>query len=120
MYKLSEIAKRFKVEKKVLIKELIENKKILKNHIKKKNGLTYVNDKGIELLYDIFFENKEMKEEKNQSKDVEDIDKLKEKIKNYKLKILDLDSEIYQKNEILSEYQNKLIDINRKILNFNK
>ncbi|MGM0380183.1 MAG: hypothetical protein ACQEQE_10590 [Bacillota bacterium] len=118
MYKLSEIANRFKIGKKVLIKELIENEKILKNHTKKENGLTYVDDKGIELLYNIFFKNEDLK--KNKKEDNEDIDKLNQKIKEYKLKILDLDSEIYQKNEILSEYQNKLLNINRKILNFNK
>ena len=50
MYKLSEVAKKLKVEKVLLFEMLLTKGEYLDKHIKKEHGVTYLSDKGIEIM----------------------------------------------------------------------
>ena len=64
MYKLSEIAKKFNLERTILIEALIDNKLLLEGHTAKKLGITYVDDRGIEILYKLLLKKKNFLSEK--------------------------------------------------------
>ncbi len=128
MYKLSEIAKKFNLERTILIEALIDNKLLLEGHTAKKLGITYVDDRGIEILYKLllkkqnFLSEKISDENKNVLDEYKDLNEIEIKIKNdiYKMKekIFALDTEIQKKNEFLIDYQEKLLNVNKLIVKY--
>jgi len=128
MYKLSEIAEKFNLERTILIEALIDNKLLLEGHTVKKLGITYVDDRGIEILYKLLLNNQNSLSEKisdgkknvlNEYKHLNEMEiKIKNDIYSMKEKIFALDTEIQKKNEFLLDYQEKLLNINKMIVKY--
>lgn len=131
MYKLSEIASKFKVDKVKIIEMLINKKELFDQHTKKKNGVTYMDDRGIEILYKLFFSNNQSKMKKdvsNQSNQQNDLLRvsrkkllniqlqLKNDIVELKDQLVKKDMELSKKDDMLKNYQEKLLKINREIV----
>ncbi len=133
MYKLSEIAENFNVERTEIIEALIDHRTLLDDHVEKKMGITYVDDRGIEILYKLLIEPLKVKENKNKPlkknriskynteefKDYINIEeKLRLNITELKNDILALDTEIQKKDKFLIDYQEKLLEINRLLVKY--
>jgi len=128
MYKLSEIAEKFNLERTILIEALIDNKLLLEGHTNKKQGVTYVDDRGIEILYKLLLKNQNSLNEefsngkKNILNEYKHLDKIEKKLKNdiinMKEQLFALDTEIQKKDEFLIDYQKKLLDINKMIVKY--
>jgi hypothetical protein len=128
MYKLSEIAKKFNLERTIIIEALIDNKLLLEVHTFKKSGITYVDDRGIEILYKLLLhgsnsnENDLDFEKKNFLNDYKYLDDIEKKIKlnisKLKKDILALDTEIHKKDKFLIDYQEKLLKINKLLVKY--
>lgn len=133
MYKLSEIAENFNVERTEIIEALIDQRTLLDDHVEKKMGITYVDDRGIEILYKLLIEpSKENKNDENplkrnsiskykteEFKDYINIEeKLRLNITELKNDILALDTDIQKKDKFLIDYQEKLLEINRRLVKY--
>jgi len=133
MYKLSEIAENFNVERTEIIEALIDHRTLLDDHVVKKMGITYVDDRGIEILYKLLIapsnaneiqdkplkKNKISKYNTEEFKDYINIDeKLRLNISELKNDILALDTEIQKKDKFLIDYQEKLLEINRLLVKY--
>jgi len=132
MYKLSEIAKNFNRERTEIIEALIDHRTLLDDHVKKKMGITYVDDRGIEILYKLLIapsvENKNdnvLKKNKNSGYKTEEFkayvnieEKLRLNIAELKSDILDLDTDIQKKDKFLMDYQEKLLEINKLLVKY--
>lgn len=132
MYKLSEIAENFNVERTEIIEALIDHRTLLDDHVEKKMGITYVDDRGIEILYKLLIEPLKSKESKDEPlknkinkynteefKDYINIEeKLRLNISELKNDILALDTEIQKKDKFLIDYQEKLLEINRLLVKY--
>jgi hypothetical protein len=132
MYKLSEIAENFNVERTEIIEALIDHRTLLDDHVDKKMGITYVDDRGIEILYKLLIEplksqeskddplkNKITKYNTEEFKDYINIEeKLRLNISELKNDILALDTEIQKKDKFLMDYQEKLLEINRLLVKY--
>jgi|GEM_PF-6018950 len=133
MYKLSEIAENFNVERTEIIEVLIDQRTLLDDHVEKKMGITYVDDRGIEILYKLLIEpSKENKNDENplkrnsiskykteEFKDYINIEeKLRLNITELKNDILALDTDIQKKDKFLIDYQEKLLEINRLLVKY--
>lgn len=133
MYKLSEIAENFNVERTEIIEALIDHRTLLDDHVVKKMGITYVDDRGIEILYKLLIapsnekeikdkplkKNKINKYNKEEFKDYINIEeKLRLNISELKNDILALDTEIQKKDKFLIDYQEKLLEINRLLVKY--
>jgi hypothetical protein len=128
MYKLSEIAKKFNLERTIIIEALIDNKLLLEVHTFKKSGITYIDDRGIEILYKLLLhvsnsnENDLDFEKKNFLNDYKYLDDIEKKIKlnisGLKKDILALDIEIQKKDKFLIDYQEKLLKINKLLVKY--
>jgi len=133
MYKLSEIAENFNVERTEIIEVLIDQRTLLDDHVEKKMGITYVDDRGIEILYKLLIEpSKENKNDENplkrnsiskykteEFKDYINIEeKLRLNITKLKNDILALDTDIQKKDKFLIDYQEKLLEINRLLVKY--
>ncbi|HKL42322.1 MAG TPA: hypothetical protein VJ962_07075 [Clostridia bacterium] len=133
MYKLSEIAENFNVERTEIIEALIDHRTLLDDHVEKKMGITYVDDRGIEILYKLLIEPLKVKENKDKPlkknriskynteefKDYINIEeKLRLNITELKNDILALDTEIQKKDKFLIDYQEKLLEINRLLVKY--
>lgn len=133
MYKLSEIAENFNVERTEIIEALINQRTLLDDHVEKKMGITYVDDRGIEILYKLLIEpSKENTNDENPLKR-NSISKYKtEEFKDYinieeqlrlniielKNDIIALDTDIQKKDKFLIDYQEKLLEINRRLVKY--
>lgn|SRR6056297_2157751 len=133
MYKLSEIAENFNVERTEIIEALIDHRTLLDDHVEKKMGITYVDDRGIEILYKLLIaptnnndikdkplrKNKINKYNTEEFKDYINIEeKLRLNISELKNDILALDTEIQKKDKFLIDYQEKLLEINRLLVKY--
>jgi hypothetical protein len=133
MYKLSEIAENFNMERTEIIEALIDHRTLLDNHVEKKMGITYVDDRGIEILYKLLIApsknnnqgNKPLKENKMKQYNTEAFkdyinieEKLRLNISELKNDILALDTEIQKKDKFLIDYQEKLLEINRLLVKY--
>ena len=133
MYKLSEIAENFNVERTEIIEALIDHRTLLDDHVVKKMGITHVDDRGIEILYklliaplkEIINDDKPLKKEKTSKYKTEEFkdyinleEKLRLNISELKNDILALDTEIQKKDKFLIDYQEKLLEINRLLVKY--
>lgn len=133
MYKLSEIAENFNVERTEIIEALIDHRTLLDDHVEKKMGITYVDDRGIEILFKLLIapsdknevkdkpltKNKVNKYNIEEFKDYINIEeKLRLNISELKNDILALDTEIQKKDKFLIDYQEKLLEINRLLVKY--
>lgn len=133
MYKLSEIAENFNVERTEIIEALIDHRTLLNDHVEKKMGITYVDDRGIEILYKLLIapsreninddnpqnKNKISKYKTEEFKDFINIEeKLRLNISELKNDILALDTKIQKKDKFLIDYQEKLLEINRLLVKY--
>jgi|LGVF01.1.fsa_nt_gb predicted nucleic acid-binding protein len=128
MYKLSEVAEKFNLERTTIIESLIDNKLLLDVHTFKKNGITYIDDRGIEILYKLLLDGSTSNEKKLDSnkknvldeyKYLDDIGKkIKFNISKLKEDILALDTEIQKKDKFLIDYQDKLLKINKALVKY--
>ena len=125
MYKVSEAADLIGVEKVEIFEKMITHKALLDPNISKQDGVTYFDERGLEILKTLFHTSLEQ----NQDLDSEEMDSVKEgkpnKIKTRqdkeydilkrKLKILtdeltNLDQELEVKDELVTKYQFKLLE----------
>ena len=128
MYKLSEVAEKFNLERTTIIESLIDNKLLLDVHTFKKNGITYIDDRGIEILYKLLLDGSTSNEKELDSnkknvldeyKYLDDIEKkIKFNISKLKEEILALDTEIQKKDKFLIDYQEKLLKINKALVKY--
>ncbi len=125
MYKVSEAADLIGVEKVEIFEKMITHKALLDPNISKQDGVTYFDERGLEILKTLFHTSLEQ----NQDSDSEEMDSVKEvkpnKIKprqdkeydilKRKLEILtdeltNLDHELEVKDELVTKYQFKLLE----------
>lgn len=133
MYKLSEIAENFNRERTEIIEALIDHRTLLDDHVEKKMGITYVDDRGIEILYKLLIapskdsssndnplkKNTIRKYKTEEFKDFINIEeKLRLNITELKNDILALDTEIQKKDKLIIDYQEKLLEINRLLVKY--
>lgn len=131
MYKLSEIAENFNIERTEIIEALIDHRTLLDDHVDKKMGITYIDDRGIEILYKLLIassdEGKNDKPLNNSNKKytteefkeyVNIEEKLRLNISELKNDILVLDTQIQKKDKFLIDYQEKLLDINKLLVKY--
>lgn len=133
MYKLSEIAENFNRERTEIIEALIDHRTLLDDHVEKKMGITYVDDRGIEILYKLLIapskdnsnndnplkKNTIRKYKTEEFKDFINIEeKLRLNITELKSDILALDTEIQKKDKLIIDYQEKLLEINRLLVKY--
>ncbi len=133
MYKLSEIAENFNRERTEIIEALIDHRTLLDDHVEKKMGITYVDDRGIEILYKLLIapskdsssndnplkKNTIRKYKTEEFKDFINIEeKLRLNIAELKNDILALDTEIQKKDKLIIDYQEKLLEINRLLVKY--
>ena len=131
MYKLSEIAENFNIERTEIIEALIDHRTLLDDHVDKKMGITYIDDRGIEILYKLLIastdEGKNDKPLNNRNKKytteefkeyVNIEEKLRLNITELKNDILVLDTQIQKKDKFLIDYQEKLLDINKLLVKY--
>ncbi|MEA1975847.1 MAG: hypothetical protein U9N10_09990 [Bacillota bacterium] len=128
MYKLSEVAEKFNLERIIIIESLIDNKLLLDVHTFKRNGITYIDDRGIEILYKLLLDSSTSNEKKMDSnkknvldeyKYLDDIEKkIKFNISKLKEDILALDTEIQKKDKFLIDYQEKLLKTNKALVKY--
>lgn len=128
MYKLSEVAEKFNLERIIIIESLIDNKLLLDVHTFKRNGITYIDDRGIEILYKLLLDSSTSNEKKMDSnkknvldeyKYLDDIEKkIKFNISKLKEDILALDTEIQKKDKFLIDYQEKLLKTNKVLVKY--
>jgi len=133
MYKLSEIAENFNKERTEIIEALIDHRTLLDDHVEKKMGITYVDDRGIEILYQLLIapskdnpmndnplkKNTIKKYKTEEFKEFVNIEeKLRLNITELKNDILALDTEIQKKDKLTIDYQEKLLEINRLLVKY--
>lgn len=117
MYRLSEIAEKFNLERAIIIETLMSRKLMFDNHIQKKMGITYVDDRGIEILYKLLLDSSYDNKDENQISEekisdeykhfIEEENKIKKEISKLKNEIEILDNEINKENKKIIAYQKK-------------
>lgn len=126
MYKISEAADLIGVEKVDIFEKMITHKSILDPSIKKVDGVTYFEERGIGILKTLFFgaQNGDISETSSEidlakpekrvvkvrSKFERERDILYDKIGILKQEIANLDKELFMKDELLLSYQKKLLE----------
>jgi hypothetical protein len=126
VYKISEAAELIGVEKVDIFEKMITHKAILDPNIKKVEGVTYFEERGIAILKTLFYGTlsgeDNVKEEgdtlivpekrivKVRSKFERERDILYDKILILKHELMNLDSELAVKDELLLSYQKKLME----------
>lgn len=130
MHKLSTIAKQFDIKRTELIEALIDHRILLDGHVNKRMGITYVDDRGVEILYKLLIDESSTKQ-KNDSKDIppnavmkeyEDYQNIEEKLRlsitELKNDILALDTEIQKKDNFLIDYMERLLEVNKMLVEY--
>ncbi|MBS7526536.1 hypothetical protein KHM83_07585 [Fusibacter paucivorans] len=126
MYKISEAAELIGVEKVDIFEKMITHKAILDPNIKKIEGVTYFEERGIAILKTLFFGTQSGEEKlteegaetiapekrvvKVRSKFERERDILYDKILILKHELVNLDDELSMKDDMLLSYQKKLIE----------
>lgn len=136
MYKVRDVASLLKVETVEIHKKLIALKSALSEYISKKNGITYIDDKGVEIIARSFAKSYKAPEKKveikpkkreskvpeiefsdmpylaqNDSLDDEEIKDLKARINRLKTEISYIDQEIYLECEQIQSYSKKIDEL---------
>lgn len=122
MYKVSEVADIIGVEKVEIFEKMISHKSILDPSIFKRDGITYFDERGLEILKTLFHTNtavdlkieqeilKESKSNNPKNKKDKEYDILKNKIQILTNELSNLDEELELKDEILLKHQFKLLE----------
>lgn len=125
MYKVSDAADIIGVEKVEIFEKMITHKALLDPNISKQEGVTYFDERGLEILKTLFHTNtehnpnvkneeheglKEHKPNKIKSRQDKEYDILKRKIEIITNELANLDQELEMKDELLSKYQFKLLE----------
>jgi len=121
MYKVSEVADIIGVEKVAIVEKMITHKTILDESIKKVDGVTYFDERGIDVLRTLFngntlhnypAENHEKSDEIEKSKIKSKFDREREILYNQinilQNEIVNLDQELEYKDEIIKTYIEKI------------
>ena len=107
------------VEKTEIFEKMISHKNLLDSNILKVDGVTYFDDRGFEILKTLFsksgdehahFEKTDSKQNKPASKFDKERDILYDKIDILKNELLNLDSELELKDDMILKYQFKLAE----------
>ncbi len=126
MYKISEAADLIGVEKVEIFEKMITHKSILDPSIKKIEGVTYFEERGIGILKTLFYgsqssdqvcedsQKEKVQTEKRivkvRSKFERERDILYDKLLILKHELLNLDEELILKDEMILSYQKKLVE----------
>lgn len=119
MYKVSDVAELMGVEKTEIFEKMISHKNLLDPNISKVDGVTYFDDRGFEILKTLLdkngeehalFEKADAKYNKPPSKFDKERDILYDKIDILKNELLNLDSELELKDDMILKYQFKLAE----------
>lgn len=130
LYKVSEAAEIIGVEKVDIFEKMITHKSLLDAMIKKQDGVTYFDERAIDVLKTLFFGGQvsnsqmesnddlgEVNEPKNdikvvkmKSKFEKDREILYDKIEILKNELFNLDTELEMKDEMIHKYQRKMIE----------
>lgn len=125
MYKVSDAADIIGVEKVEIFEKMITHKALLDPNISKQEGVTYFDERGLEILKTLFHTStehnqsvkneehegsKEHKPNKIKSRQDKEYDILKRKIEIITNELANLDQELEMKDELLSKYQFKLLE----------
>jgi hypothetical protein len=117
MYKVSELADLLGVEKTEIFEKMITHKSLLDPNISKVDGVTYFDERGYEIIRTLFskgtddthqYERSENKPVKSISKFDKEKDILYDKIEILKNELLNLDSELELKDDMILKFQIKL------------
>lgn len=125
MYKVSEAADIIGVEKVEIFEKMITHKALLDPNISKQDGVTYFDERGLEILKTLFHTNleqnqdsvsedmdyiKEAKPNKIKSRQDKEYDILKRKLEIITDELMNLDQELEVKDELVAKYQFKLLE----------
>ena len=119
MYKVSEVAELIGVEKTEIFEKLISHKSLIEPNILKIDGVTYFDERGFEILATLFSKSLnstfvantdklEMKTNRALSKFDKERDVLYDKIEILRNELVNLDSELELKDDIVKKFQLKL------------
>ncbi|MBF4695448.1 hypothetical protein [Fusibacter ferrireducens] len=125
MYKVSEAADIIGVEKVEIFEKMITHKALLDPNISKQDGVTYFDERGLEILKTLFHSSleqnqdvssedvdiiKDAKPNKLKSRQDKEYDILKRKLEIITDELLNLDQELEVKDELVAKYQFKLLE----------
>lgn len=117
MYRVSELADLIGVEKTEIFEKMITHKSLLDPNISKVDGVTYFDERGYEILRTLFSKKQEelnpierldSKPLKSVSKFDKEKDILYDKIEILKNELINLDSELELKDDMILKFQIKL------------
>ncbi len=117
MYRVSELADLIGVEKTEIFEKMITHKSLLDPNISKVDGVTYFDERGYEILRTLFSKKQEelnpierldSKPLKSVSKFEKEKDILYDKIEILKNELINLDSELELKDDMILKFQIKL------------
>jgi len=119
MYKVSEVAELIGVEKTEIFEKLISHKSLIEPNILKIDGVTYFDERGFEILTTLFSKSvnntfaantdkSELKTNRSVSKFDRERDVLYDKIEILRNELVNLDSELELKDDIVKKFQLKL------------
>ncbi len=125
MYKVSEAADIIGVEKVDIFEKMITHKALLDPNITKQDGVTYFDDRGLEILKTLFHTTleigsdlqreteespKELKVNKPKTRQDKEYEILKKKIDILTNELNNLDRELNVKDELIGKYQFKMLE----------
>jgi len=125
MYKVSEAADLIGVEKVEIFEKMITHKALLDPNISKQDGVTYFDERGLEILKTLFHTSleqnldsdseemdpvKEAKPNKIKTRQDKEYDILKRKLEILTDELTNLDQELEVKDELVTKYQFKLLE----------
>lgn len=121
MYKVSEVAEILGVEKTEVFEKLISHKSLIDPNLFKIDGVTYFDDRGLEILKTLFskqsdissvnsHEKTDMKLSKSISKFDRERDVLYDQVEILRNELVNLDSELELKDDIVRKYQIKMME----------
>ena len=119
MYKVSDVAEMIGVEKTEIFEKMISHKSLLDPNLSKVDGVTYFDDRGLEILRTLFSKNREETShtERNDTKPTKLVSKferdreiLYDKIDILRNELFNLDSELELKDDMILKYHVKLLE----------
>ncbi|GAU75778.1 hypothetical protein [Fusibacter sp. 3D3] len=125
MYKVSEAADIIGVEKVEIFEKMITHKALLDPNISKQDGVTYFDERGLEILKTLFHTSldlnqsstsddmdhiKDVKQNKIKSRQDKEYDILRRKLEIITDELTNLDQELEIKDELMAKYQFKLLE----------
>ena len=121
MYKVSDVSSMLGVEKTEIIAKMISHKHLLESNIEKLEGVTYFNDKALDILRTLF--NIKVSEQDQVEKDYlepvrskqlsrhdKEYNVIKDKISILANELNHLDEELLLKDQLIQKYHEKLLE----------